>query len=568
MQHRLRTADFSTRRCWTALLLASAACFGACAKPVAEKGSERLNNRSDPFVPRAERLGLFTRRGLLIIHLEIYIDGEAQREAAEHVLDEAAKAAGAQGDVEPSWASLLANPHFASGSWGNMPLHVPAERPRIIEQYDANRDGRVQRSELAAFLAQDNAGGRAFAVQSVNPFRADSRQDSPLFALLDQDQDGRLSAAELSSASVRLCSRDADDDDVVALADFLSAANGEAPMRRGRDFRRDQALELNKLEADSIYYTLCEMVDTGNGLDATSFSLTPGLLAQLDIDHNGAVDQEELAGLVNARPDLLLKVNFGPASPDRGQPGPHQPALELAKLSDDLIAAGARTYRTPGGLQVELPGLELAVLVDDLAAPADPLAAAQARFALFDVDKNELLDADEAAAAGVNLKELDENGDGTLSFAEAKEAFGEARSYRERQVQVRAGQVEDAVFSWLDVNHDDRLTPREMLGAADRLAELDRDGDGLVSAAEIPDLLTCRIVRGAAAQEAMASPRGPNGNPDPAVPRWLAAMDRNADGEISRREFLGTSEQFAEMDTNGDGFLDADEVRHQDEPSP
>ena len=38
-------------------------------------------------------------------------------------------------------------------------------------------------------------------------------------------------------------------------------------------------------------------------------------------------------------------------------------------------------------------------------------------------------------------------------------------------------------------------------------------------------------------------------------------MDRNADGEISPREFLGTPEQFSQLDANGDGFLDADEMQ-------
>ena len=36
---------------------------------------------------------------------------------------------------------------------------------------------------------------------------------------------------------------------------------------------------------------------------------------------------------------------------------------------------------------------------------------------------------------------------------------------------------------------------------------------------------------------------------------WFAAMDSNRDGEISRREFLGTQDQFQQLDRDADGFI-------------
>jgi hypothetical protein len=32
-------------------------------------------------------------------------------------------------------------------------------------------------------------------------------------------------------------------------------------------------------------------------------------------------------------------------------------------------------------------------------------------------------------------------------------------------------------------------------------------------------------------------------------------MDKNGDGDLSRGEFLGTTEQFKQLDTNSDGLL-------------
>ena len=37
-------------------------------------------------------------------------------------------------------------------------------------------------------------------------------------------------------------------------------------------------------------------------------------------------------------------------------------------------------------------------------------------------------------------------------------------------------------------------------------------------------------------------------------------MDKNGDGDITLREFLGTKKQFEELDRNGDGFLERKEA--------
>jgi len=37
-------------------------------------------------------------------------------------------------------------------------------------------------------------------------------------------------------------------------------------------------------------------------------------------------------------------------------------------------------------------------------------------------------------------------------------------------------------------------------------------------------------------------------------------MDKNGDGDITLREFLGTKEKFQELDTNKDGFIELKEA--------
>ena len=41
-------------------------------------------------------------------------------------------------------------------------------------------------------------------------------------------------------------------------------------------------------------------------------------------------------------------------------------------------------------------------------------------------------------------------------------------------------------------------------------------------------------------------------------------MDRNGDGDVSRREFLGTDAQFRAIDTDGDGLISVEEAEAYD----
>lgn len=45
------------------------------------------------------------------------------------------------------------------------------------------------------------------------------------------------------------------------------------------------------------------------------------------------------------------------------------------------------------------------------------------------------------------------------------------------------------------------------------------------------------------------------------APEWFQKMDRNADGDVSRREFTGSPAQFQRVDADGDGLISREEAR-------
>jgi hypothetical protein len=47
-------------------------------------------------------------------------------------------------------------------------------------------------------------------------------------------------------------------------------------------------------------------------------------------------------------------------------------------------------------------------------------------------------------------------------------------------------------------------------------------------------------------------------------PLWFRKMDRNGDGDVSPREFLGSRDDFRRIDTDGDGLISAEEAERYD----
>ena len=203
------------------------------------------------------------------------------------------------------------------------------------------------------------------------------------------------------------------------------------------------------------------------------------------------------------------------------------------------------------------------------------------RFKVTDSNKNGYLegkertsiDAPQSPLAGLS-EVIDRDGDGKIYLKELL-AFGErqADAARSRLVVTTADQGR-AIFGIVDLDRDRRLGAREVMRTVNRVMSWDGDSDGHVSADEIPYHFRVTIARSGLPGltgdlGATATPRsmgakqstGPTAGPD-----WFQKMDRNHDGDVSHREFLGPRDEFDRLDRDKDGLVDPEEAREPTAP--
>jgi hypothetical protein len=135
------------------------------------------------------------------------------------------------------------------------------------------------------------------------------------------------------------------------------------------------------------------------------------------------------------------------------------------------------------------------------------------------------------------------------------------------RVEVFVRQGGKTVFGILDRNDDRRLSAREIQDGFEVLQEFDINQDHQFADSELGTefVLTISLGRpefrrtsGRAGAMGMQADQGdailPGGDSLPG-PAWFRCMDRNQDGDVSRREFPGTNSQFMQIDTDNDELI-------------
>jgi Ca2+-binding EF-hand superfamily protein len=311
--------------------------------------------------------------------------------------------------------------------------------------------------------------------------------------------------------------------------------------------------------------------DQNEKLSRSEFNIDKTLFDQLDTDHDGELDTNELSQfLTRSAVDLEVNIQLGQA-PANGL------SVDIANGGGPASPVAAAAQRLDSGAL----GITLGDAAIDLRASAGvPVYLDSVRqtftyqFQLADVSKRGFIDrkqADQNPALTVLFTSADRDGDGKLTLPELTtylDLLGKAVSSCGVLMVTDHGR---GLFELLNTQHDGRLRPRELKQAWQRLSPWDKNGDGMLERSELPHQFQLYVSQGQPAGFALggvATPPGAAMDRRPVQtargPLWFRKMDRNGDGFVSQREFLGSKEDFLRIDADGDGLISPEEAERED----
>lgn len=558
---------------------------------------------ADPPPPTSDVQDLlcFGSQRPLLLRFHLRIDGRAVPAAWDDFLTTLFRQLDRNGDGTLDKTEAEAAPRAQAlrelfqGNTGNL----QAGKPTLSQMDNQPADGKVTLTELKRYYRRFNVVALQLSYRRVHP--GGNPLTGTLFKHLDTNRDGRLSLEELKQTAKVLQKLDQDDDEMIRPREILPSLGVTPPPAPGMMMDNANA-SLTYLPEDAIFHLvnpgeqppawidlLLQHYDRNQDQQLTAEELRIDLarFAALDLDRNGQLSREELGAFLNQPPDLELRAAFSrpaPAPRWTDMTNPLRPLLHQglayftrpleqlpfiagkapADLTAESQAPGEYLVRTPDSLQdlrgrgLPAGGSGISELLRAQFQSAGPDAEAQT------VAESEL-GQPQFQALRLVAAAADRNGDGKISRAELDTIAEIMDRGAASVVHLTLLDHDRGLFELLDTNHDGELGQRELRQAHLAMQRI-LAGRAELKEAEVPRLLQVLCGHG----RPLAPEVGRDGQlvfgrrsqprAQQPIPKWFERMDRNGDGDLSLREFLGRLEDFKRLDRDGDGLIDVTEA--------
>ncbi|MEZ6050444.1 MAG: EF-hand domain-containing protein [Planctomycetaceae bacterium] len=423
-------------------------------------------------------------------------------------------------------------------------------------------DGAISLDELSAYL--DPLLGERFASRKRPPLLVQSVQLHPR---LDRNGDRQISRDEIEQGIETLRQYDFDDDETFSPAELQpfpqSMIDAQMTSTTNDDNREFVVLDEGEPLAALAQRLIASYTTLGtDGLTSQQMAMSDETFRSFDKDDNSLLDATELVQLLqHPQPDAEITVDLRR----------RRVTLQRVRRESERVREVPSTSKQRLTLQVGDETIEFTAS-DNRYQASDQISLLKIEFRRQDGDKNGYLGPQEfgmLAVDGASFEDVDLNGDGQV-YLDELDRFVRLDAYLAQcYAEMTIDAVDKPLFQILDENVDRRLTQKEFDAGIERMQPYDSDGDGLLDANELQALRKYRVsfsfgippaVRIERQNQMTAERRMPITRQQASGPEWFQKMDRNQDGDVTWREFLGPRTTFDQLDKDGSGWIDTNEA--------